>query len=445
MPTTPPMSTTPDSTPSSAVQPKATAAIVAAVVLCRIAVGAVFMLSGWAKAVDPWGFVFKVEEYIAVWGGHLPREVVLAACVALSAIEFSTGLQIALGCFKRLAVWVAAAMMVFMLPLTAYIAIASPVNDCGCFGDFLHISNTATFAKNLVIAALIVVLIKYNRRVRGLYPAPVQWLVIVGALGYPLVLSFIGYQVQPVVDFRPFPVGSDIFHGTIASDGSEAQGFIYEKDGERRTFALDALPDSTWTYVDAAGGNADNGHAAIAVRDSDGDDVADDIVDTDNGAPQAWLIITAPDVQFLSSARFLERLNRYFADRDVEFTAIAAGRGADEWRELTRPQFDVYSSEDTALKELVRGDAALIYTRGGVIQWKLSLTALDRHIVDDSDTSRNFADSITPVDNGHAAWFLTAILAAWLIVVGLLGQSPKMLRAIGNLNRRVLSRFPKNS
>ncbi|MBO4978599.1 MAG: DoxX family protein [Muribaculaceae bacterium] len=414
---------------------------IALIVLCRLVVGAVFMVSGWAKAVDPWGFIFKVEEYIAVWGAHVPREVVLAGCVALSAIEFSTGLQIATGCFKRAAVWIAAAMMAFMLPLTVYIAIANPVSDCGCFGDFMHLSNTATLAKNIVITALIVLLIKYNRRLRGFYPAPVQWLVIVGALGYPLVLSFIGYQVQPVVDFRPFPLGSDIFHGAGADEATE-ELYVYEKGGQRSEFALDALPDSTWTFVETTGGSA--GNAAIAVRDSEGDDVADDILDTDSDAAQAWLIITAPDVQFLSSARFLERLNSYFTSRGVEFIAIAAGSGAEEWRQLTRPEFDVYSAEDTALKELVRGDAALIYTRGGVIKWKSTLAAIDRRVADDCDTSHNFAEEVRPVDDGKTALALTGILVVYLLVVGLLGQSPKMLRAMGNLNRRLLSRFTKN-
>lgn len=442
----------PDSAPkvngteSTAATPRKTtpAAIVAVVVICRILVGGVFMISGWAKAVDPWGFVFKVEEYIAVWGGHVPREVVLAGCVALSAIEFSTGLQIALGCFKRAAVWVAAAMMAFMLPLTAYIVIADPVNDCGCFGDFLHISNGATFAKNLVIAALIVLLLKYNTRLRGFYPAPVQWLVIVGALAYPLFLSFVGYQIQPMVDFRPFPLGTDIFHGKSGSGETSPEYYVYEKNGERQEFVLDALPDSTWTFVETVGGeSAGEGNAAIAVRDSYGDDVADEIT-ADGDTPQAWLIITAPDVQFLSSARFLEKLNDYFGARGVEFTAIAAGSGADEWRQLTRPRFEVYSAEDTALKELVRGDAALVYTRGGLIQWKISLSAIDRHAADDPDTRRNFADKVRPVDNGTPILVVTGILAAYLLVVALLGQSPKMLRAIGNLNKRLLSRFTKN-
>jgi len=40
----------------------------AAVWLERLIAGATFVVSGWAKAIDPWGFIIKVEEYLTVWG-----------------------------------------------------------------------------------------------------------------------------------------------------------------------------------------------------------------------------------------------------------------------------------------------------------------------------------------------------------------------------------------
>lgn len=58
--------------------------------VARLAVGATFIISGWAKAIDPWGFIIKVNEYLAVWGMNVPEEAVLAGCVALAAIEFLT-------------------------------------------------------------------------------------------------------------------------------------------------------------------------------------------------------------------------------------------------------------------------------------------------------------------------------------------------------------------
>ena len=181
----------------------------AMVVLCRIVVGITFLIAGWAKAIDPWGFVIKVGEYLAVWGLSLPHELIVAACVGVACIEFCTGAMILLGAFKRWAVWTAAAFMVFMLPLTAYIALANPVDDCGCFGDFLILSNWATFLKNIAISTAVVYLVIRNRAVRGLLPAPIQWMAMSASVAFPLYLSFVGYNIQPLVDFRPFKTRSE--------------------------------------------------------------------------------------------------------------------------------------------------------------------------------------------------------------------------------------------
>ena len=62
------------------------------------------------------------------------------------------------------------------------------------------------------ILALIVYLAAYNRSVAGLVPAPVQWLAISVSLLFPFFLAFVGYNTQPVVDFRPFKLGTQMFH-----------------------------------------------------------------------------------------------------------------------------------------------------------------------------------------------------------------------------------------
>lgn len=52
--------------------------------LLRIAIGATFIFSGFTKEVDPWGFVYKIEDYLNVWGIQwIWREVVV--CVAMAA------------------------------------------------------------------------------------------------------------------------------------------------------------------------------------------------------------------------------------------------------------------------------------------------------------------------------------------------------------------------
>ncbi|MDE6464881.1 MAG: DoxX family protein [Muribaculaceae bacterium] len=400
----------------------------AAVVLCRLAVGAVFILSGWSKAVDPAGFIIKIGEYLSAWHMQVPHEAIVAGAIALSAAEFCTGILVAAGCLKRVAVWGAAAMMAFMLPLTLYIAIADPVADCGCFGDFLKISNWATFGKNVVITAAVAYLTVHNRCIRGFYPAPVQWLVATAALAFPLTLSMIGYFVQPVADFRPFTLGSGIFHA--GNENETDAGFVYERDGERRTFALDELPDDSWTFVEAE--TSDDAWADIAVRDEDGEDVSADIVDPE--APQAWLIVPDPGLQFLSRSHTVNELHSYLEERGIDFTALVGSRGAgyDYWVDLTRPTFPVYSAEDTSLEQLARGSAAVVYTRGGRIVWKRTLGSLPDDLTERTDYPEggNALDTVEPVDDGRLSWFLTIIFAATLVALYLLGQSPKLLRLV---------------
>lgn len=396
----------------------------AMVVLCRIVVGITFLIAGWAKAIDPWGFVIKVGEYLAVWGLSLPHELIVAACVGVACIEFCTGAMILLGAFKRWAVWTTAAFMVFMLPLAAYIALADPVDDCGCFGDFLILSNWATFLKNIAISAAVVYLIIRNRAVRGLLPAPIQWMAMSASVAFPLYLSFVGYNIQPLVDFRPFKTGTTIF--TPFEDYIEEMEYIYEKDGIERQFALDELPDSTWTFVDAVEINDDSKTAAISVFDVNGNDIAREL--KEDSRDHLYIIVPNPDLQFISRARFVNELADYGRRHDCTIIGLVGvdGDALAEWEALVRPRFPVYTVEDTSLKMLVRGTGALVFTREGRIVWKRTLASIDASLLD-SNVEGNILDSISPVDDGRLHLWACGIYLAVILLVYLLGQSPKLL------------------
>lgn len=409
-------------------------AMTAAVWCLRVLTGAVFMVSGWAKAVDPAGFIIKVGEYLAVWGITVPHEAIVAGCVALAALEFATGVLVATGGLKRVAVWLAAAMMLFMLPLTAYIFVANPVADCGCFGDLIKLSNAATFAKNIVLAAIIVLLLLWNRRVRGLYPAPIQWLVATAAMAFPLFLSMVGYHVQPVVDFRPFRVGTLMFRSGNDDSESRMPLYEYERGGQRRLFPLDSIPGEDWIFVMAVQDSEDQ--LDIAVRDDDGEDVSADIVS--QTAPQCWLVVPDPGLQFLSRSHLVAELHRYLSARGIDFTALVGNRGAgyEYWMDLTRPTFPVYSAEDTALEQLARGSAAIVYTRAGHIVWKRTLASLPDDLIPlegadmVADDGTNALDSLEPIDDGRMAWASALIFGAVLLGLYLLGLSPRLLRLV---------------
>ncbi|MDE6298326.1 MAG: DoxX family membrane protein, partial [Muribaculaceae bacterium] len=144
--------------------------------ILRIFVGGVFMFSGLTKAIDPWGTLYKVEDYLQVMGLDIWPNLKLVGVFGLCAIEFLTGIFILAGCFRRSAAIMAAVIMAFMLPFSLWIAIDDPVADCGCFGDAFIISNWATFWKNVVISSAILWLIKNNKKCRWLVTPALQWI-----------------------------------------------------------------------------------------------------------------------------------------------------------------------------------------------------------------------------------------------------------------------------
>lgn len=353
--------------------------------ILRLAIGATFILSGVAKTIDPWGFIFKIEEYLHLWDMMQPRSLVLMGAVALSGAEFVLGVLLATGCYKRVTVWLMLAIMAGMLPLTLYIYISDPVADCGCFGDFLIISNGATFFKNLLITASLIYLAAYNKYVRGLFGAYIQWLVVFISSAYVIIVAFVGYNVQPLIDFRSFPVGRSLA-ADMDDEMPEAQfEFIYEKDGRQEVFGQDALPDSTWTFVDrrtVGNGATDSDLTDFTVLDGD-EDISSEII-----LPEGYQIlalIPEYDRADVSYTYLLNELQSSVERLGGSMTALISGSHDDieEWEDLSMAEYPIYTAEGTMLKEMARGTMALVGLHDGVIQWKRTAGSVDADLVDE--------------------------------------------------------------
>lgn len=389
------------------------------VILCRIAVGVTFIVSGLAKSIDPWGFLYKTMEYLEVWDLNLPRSLVLVGTMFLSAGEFTAGFMSLLGCYRRAVSWLLLATMAFMLPLTLYIMIAEPVSDCGCFGDFIVISNTATFLKNVVLTAAIVVMVIYNHRVRCLVSPYIQWLPAVTCVIYALLIGVTGYNEQPLVDFRGFPVGTALSADSSASAGAEFD-FVYEKDGTRQKFTIDSLPDSTWTFVERRlkAGNAEAAHDPLAIYDGS-DDVTADVIDTEG----EQLMVLIPDLRYadMSSTYTINELNRYIEARGGSMIGIIGSDtdGLELWREIAMPEYALFTAEPTQIKELARGNVSIVYVENDTVRWKQTMSALSGLKVPPPGSDTDILPGLDP-QPAKKFWGLTGLfLAIMAMIVGI--------------------------
>lgn len=404
----------------------------AAVWIIRLIIGATFILSGFVKGIDPWGSVIKISEYFTVWGWDVPRTLITCAAFALGAYEFVWGCLLLLGCYRRASVWLLTLMMAGMLPLTFYIALFSPVDDCGCFGDFLILSNTATFVKNLFITAGLVYLIMYNTRVQGLFFPYVQW--IVGGLVtlYILIIEFYGYNIQPLIDFRQYAIGTELVSNQTddETDDSDSSGetvyeYIYSKDGEERTFTIDALPDSTWTFIDrrlVSGGEMTTDGFTVL---EDGEEITADVIDTE--AEQ--FIVTIPDINNvdLSYTYLINELNDFITERGGSLVALINSdeQGLERWKDISMASYPIYQADPKMLKELARGNAALVYLKGGVVKWKRTLSSIGYTFVTETHPDR-LIRSLDP-ETGYVLKLVTTPFVIILLVMLALDRSGKLL------------------
>ena len=395
-----------------------------AVVALRIVVGALFVLSGFAKAVDPWGFIFKIEEYLAVWNITEPRTIILVVAIAMSVYELVFGFLLMVGSFKRVAPWLLMLSMAFLLPLSAYIWIANPVDDCGCFGEMWTISNAATFWKNVAIVIALGYLCRYNRCFRrGIYRPAIQWVAVTILLFYTILVSLYGYNIQPMVDFRDYPVGTDLF--TLLNEGNDSEDteveaitMVYERDGVEREFSIDELPDSTWTFVRRVTPHAVQRTSGFAIYDVDNEDVTDSAI---NDAGDVLILVIPEsnrvDIAYTYAINEMDKSIRRSGGSMIALLA-SSPQGIERWIDMSLADYPCYIVEDTSLKQLARGLMSMVYLRDGVIQWKRALSAFGFDTVDRLGNGDITIRDIK-VDDTWNFYVTTAIAVALLLLLAL--------------------------
>lgn len=351
----------------------------------------VFIFSGFVKAIDPWGTLYKVEDYLAAMGLTIWPNLVVVGVFFLCGIEFFIGVCLATGCFRKGIAILSFAMMCFMLPLTLWIAVFDPVADCGCFGDAYIISNWATFWKNVLLFAFTLWLVKYNRYCACLITPAIQWIAFIATALFICLIELLGYLYQPLIDFRPYKTGTPLTEQTNADQPDFT--FVYSKDGVEKEFSLDNLPDESegWVFVDrketaSSSANENESDKGFHIWEEN-EDVTDEVLSPDKDR----ILLLMPDMGnvSISTTWKINSLHDWATQHDIDMVAAVAGsRGEiDNWIDLSMPDYPIYTADDTAIKELARGNPAVVYTHDGIVEWKSTLRAINTDDFMANDTS----------------------------------------------------------
>lgn len=218
---------------------------------CAFITGFSFFISGVLKLIDPVGAGLVIDEYLSFM--HMSFLGVLSKPIGtvLAFAETAIGAALVTGVWRKATAIAATAFMCFFTLLTLALVIFNPEMDCGCFGEAIHLTHMQTFLKNIVLCMLLAGAFLPFRDLG--VPKPRKYVAF--GITAASMAAFTIYSLLhiPVVDFTDYRCGTflqsaESSYSDIDGDAYEAV-FIYEKDGIRKSFGLEELPDSTWTFI----------------------------------------------------------------------------------------------------------------------------------------------------------------------------------------------------
>lgn len=244
--------------------------------------GALFVFSGFVKAVDPLGTAFKLEQYFAEfqstfsgagWEGFASvfpamAQWAIGFSIFMIVFEMVLGIMLLIGSARGLAAWLFLLLVAFFTLLTgftyltgyvpagvnffefgkwgAFVETNMKVTDCGCFGDFIKLKPKTSFLKDVFLLIPSIIFVLAHKRMHQLFTPQVRNAIVWGSTVLLLLYNFNNYLWnEPHLDFRPFKVGVDIAKQkeleTEAQNNVEITAYKLKniKSGEVRTIPYD--------------------------------------------------------------------------------------------------------------------------------------------------------------------------------------------------------------
>ena len=297
--------------------------------------GILFIISGMVKAVDPMGTAFKMEQYFAEFEYTLAETSVsflapvfpflssisIWFSVIMIVFEIVLGIMLLLGHKPKLTAWLFLILVLFFTVLTGftyltgyvpsgtnffnfaswgpYTASSMRVTDCGCFGDFIKLEPRISFFKDLVLLLPALYFVFRHKDMHQLF-SPRARSIILGVSTVVLILFCLKNFLWglPVIDFRPFKVGTNLYDKKLAEEEAAASvkitafklqnkstNEILELPYETYMAEYAKYPKDQWTVVDQIKTKPaieETKVSQFSIMDPDGFDVAEDIL-TDTG------------------------------------------------------------------------------------------------------------------------------------------------------------------
>lgn len=351
----------------------------------RVIVGFTFLFSGFVKSVDPFGFAYKIQDYLITFDLVSLFPLALPAAIVLVVAELLVGILLLIGVYRKFSTVVVTIFMAVFLPMTLWIAIYNPVEDCGCFGDALIISNWDTFYKNVVLFIGALVLLKNNKLITPLFSSRTALLATIFSVIFGFSFAIYNTVKLPVIDFRPYHIGANIAEQMeVDPDNADITEnvFIYSKNGEEQEFTEENYPwdDSTWVYVDMQTRLIKQGekpkiqdfHINLYTYDADFEDLVTEDITDDVLAHEGYTFLMTSYFVEDASMKHLQKFydaDRYAKQNNINFYVLTSSLAEYmmKWNNDNGFSFVYAEADERVLKTMNRSNPGLMLLHNGVV------------------------------------------------------------------------------
>lgn len=344
--------------------------------VCRIVLALTFVFSGFVKSVDPWGTAIKMGEYFAAFNMEWLHGYRFFFAIWLTGAEMMLGCMVLFKVRLRLTSIFITAAMAFFTILTLVLAIWNPVEDCGCFGDAIKLTNWGTFIKNMILLPMSLAVFWDSRR-KPIMPTwrDMFYMFLFGGIAFGI--GIYSYMHLPLIDFLPYREGTDLATEIHKKDEmKEVETIVIVRDletGKKHEFDIEDTTwcdETKWEYIDIKN-TALNTRVHPTVRDfavigADGGLVTDDVLFD----PGVVFMVCASDFDDIRPrcTRHLESAVRQASERGYRVICLTA-ESLDRYPELVLGGEHVpcYNMDATTLKTMLRAKVGVVVLKNGVI------------------------------------------------------------------------------
>jgi len=307
-----------------------------------------FLFSGFVKAADPIGMSEKVNAYMGVMHYSYADDSVLLMFFVfmLSLVEFSLGINLLLGIHRRKSCFISLFLLTGFTLITLYLYITNDVEDCGCFGEALILTNGETLLKNIGLLCCNALVIFYPQKIRRFISERNQWIIVFFSFIFILILSFVSLYRHPSIDFGKYKEGFNLYKALVGEYGEDMQETMAH-------FSLwDEAEDKTLELI------------------TDTSDV---------------FMLVMPKIEYADAGicDLINDLYDYCEDRGYKFYGITASskEAIEKWIDHTGATYPFLESDESLLREMSGTNPTLIQIREGRILKKFGKNELPEEAV----------------------------------------------------------------